>query len=1269
MPISIKSGLRVAQALLAGLLVLTAIGSVALRLILPRLVTEIDAIEASISARLGMPVEVGHLQLHWERGLPSLIGDDVRVLRSAQDRTPVLRFNHAEARLDLLESMQAGGLQFGHLRLSELDLKLIVNRDGRLSVEGFPAQDPRVLRWLLQQDGLALDNTRLSLRDEAQRFPPVQAEALDLILSRDENLVRIDGALGDLGDLAGALRLQAELPHGDPTHPDARLRLSATSVNLLDVARRVGLPSTLDTVRSNLWLELGRTGDGLARLAVALTEITTTTDSGASPAPLAGWGLQGLVLLTPSRINAQAIRLWQPGAPEGDQIDWRLSADRAAILEGRPAALLAADHVPSALVAELLRLVGSDETTAVPEVKGQLQNLRLGLRKDGAAWHSFAQGSLSALSVGPAGAMPAIEGLDANFTLRNRNLSAALADESLTLQHPRLIEPLVVEHANATVEVSMKADGGIALAGNVGGVFNALLIQAEGRFAQENRAPGLIDVRVDLGTGDLSRLHSLVPNGALKPGGERWLRKAFPQGVLRGAGIVLKGALQDFPWTEAKAGRFWAQFAVEDTELKYSKDWPSAKAVNGDVAIAGRTLSGSLSTARFGDSPLESARFELPDLFNPKPVMTVEGRIRAQLPDVIATLKDSPLAARSVPPLSPLTLEGEVDLDLDMRLGLKKGMRRDVSGRITFADNTLQTAPGGLRFTEMNGVISFAPEGWSGEALSARLGTRAVGIEVGNVLDANQRPSPSFTLTGTAMRDELLGELRRRAPMVAKLLAPAGIESLIAGELAWRARLSGPPEARRLNLESDLVGVALDLPSPLRKPPGDALAFALEMPYGPIPEDADATTHVVLGNLLQASVRTEGDAAGRRMAQLDLAFGAEAQAVLSEPGIHLHGTLPELALGPWLALLRQSAGDTAALPTRFSLHTERLLTLGQKFPAVSLQGVREEAAWRITVDSPQVAGLVLAPHGPAGGPLVLNLDRLWMSRGGARQPGASREKNAMDPRDLPPLVMACASFHYGTMNLGQASLATSKIAEGLRLDALVFQTPAAQIKTRGSWTRQQGADASHFSIKVKADELAPMLKDFGYDARTVSGGRTVLEIEAGWPGTPGDFTLEKLNGNLSLKVRKGQLLDIEPGSGRLFGLLSVQTLPRRLSFDFADLYRKGYAFDRIEGWFRLEGGNAYTNTLFMEGPSSRVEVRGRIGLAARDYDQRATVTPALSKSIPLASAVFGPAGIGAGAAIYLGQQVFNEVPEQMDKFLQQEYTIKGPWDKPEVAKQ
>lgn len=1269
MPIPLKSGLRVAQTLLAGLIVLAAASSVTLRLLLPRLVSDVDAIETSLYSRLGVPIEIGRLQVNWHRGLPSLTGNDVRVLRTVRDRTPILRFDHVEARLDLLASLRTGGLQLGHLRLSELDLELRLMRDGRIRVEGFPAQDPRVLRWLLQQDNLALEDTRLTLRDEAARFPEIRAEALDLVLSREDDRVRIDGALAGLGELAGALRLEAELPNGDIGHPDARLRLSVTSFNLLNAMQSTGLSPNVDSLRGHLWLELGRTREGRARLAVTLTELTANAAGEASASPLAGWGLQALLALTPARIDAQAIRLWQPDAPDGAPIDWRLSLDRRALQEGRPEVRLVADAVPLALVAELQPLIRSPEATGKLRIRGQVEHLRAGLRRAQEDWHRYARGRLSAVTVQQAGTTSGMEDLDADFTLRHRTLTTAWEDESFTVHHPRLIEALAIEHASGALDVSMTHTGDVAITGQIAGVFNTLLLHAEGKFARAADSAGRIDMRVDLGTGDLSRLHSLVPTGALKPGGERWLRKAFPQGVLRGAGIVVKGNLQDFPWADAEDGRFWAQFAVEDSELKYSKDWPSAMAVGGEVAIAGRTLSGSLSTARFGDSPLESAHFELPDLFNPEPVMMVKGRIRAQLPDVIATLKDSPLAARSVPSLSPLTLEGEVDLDLDMRLGLKKGMRRDVSGRINFADNTLQTSPGGLRFTELNGVVSFAPEGWSGEALSARLGTRAVGIEVGNVLDANQRPAPSFTLTGSATRDELLDELRRRAPLVAKLLSPAGAEPLIAGDLVWRARLSGPPEARRLNLDSDLIGVSLALPSPLGKPPNSPLRLSLEMPYGAIPQDADAITHVGLGDVLQARVRTEAAATGRRMAQLDLAFGPDAQAVLTEPGIHLHGSLSELALGPWIALLRQSAGDTATLPTRFSLHAEHLLTLGQQFPAVSLNGVREEAAWRINVDSPQVAGLVLAPHGPAGGPLVLNLDRLWMSRGATRQSGAGGGKGAMDPRDLPPLVMACASFHYGAMNLGQASLATSRVAEGLRLDALVFQTPAAQIKTRGSWTRRQDADVSQFSIKVKADELAPMLKDFGYDARAVSGGRTVLEIEAGWPGTPGDFTLEKLDGSLSLKVRKGQLLDIEPGSGRLFGLLSVQTLPRRLSFDFADLYRKGYAFDRIEGWFKLEGGNAYTNTLFMEGPSSRVEIRGRTGLAARDYDQRATVTPALSKSIPLASAVFGPAGIGAGAAIYLGQQVFDEVPEQMDKFLQQEYTIKGPWDKPEVEKQ
>ncbi|HJP37201.1 MAG TPA: AsmA-like C-terminal region-containing protein, partial [Gammaproteobacteria bacterium] len=102
--------------------------------------------------------------------------------------------------------------------------------------------------------------------------------------------------------------------------------------------------------------------------------------------------------------------------------------------------------------------------------------------------------------------------------------------------------------------------------------------------------------------------------------------------------------------------------------------------------------------------------------------------------------------------------------------------------------------------------------------------------------------------------------------------------------------------------------------------------------------------------------------------------------------------------------------------------------------------------------------------------------------------------------------------------------------------------------------------------------------------------------------------------------------------------------------------------------FELDRGNAYTNSLLMNGPSARIDISGRTGLADQDYDQRVTVTPALSNTIPVASALFGPAGIGVGAVIYLGQKMFKSIPEQVDKFLSREYSITGPWEQPVIER-
>ncbi|MFX5393235.1 AsmA-like C-terminal region-containing protein, partial [Acinetobacter baumannii] len=85
----------------------------------------------------------------------------------------------------------------------------------------------------------------------------------------------------------------------------------------------------------------------------------------------------------------------------------------------------------------------------------------------------------------------------------------------------------------------------------------------------------------------------------------------------------------------------------------------------------------------------------------------------------------------------------------------------------------------------------------------------------------------------------------------------------------------------------------------------------------------------------------------------------------------------------------------------------------------------------------------------------------------------------------------------------------------------------------------------------ESDDFGRLLAAFGYGGR-IDGGRGRLEFDAQWPGSPAAFALAGLEGRLTLEVRDGRLLEVEPGAGRVLGLLSLAQLPRRLMLDFRD---------------------------------------------------------------------------------------------------------------------
>jgi uncharacterized protein YhdP len=178
------------------------------------------------------------------------------------------------------------------------------------------------------------------------------------------------------------------------------------------------------------------------------------------------------------------------------------------------------------------------------------------------------------------------------------------------------------------------------------------------------------------------------------------------------------------------------------------------------------------------------------------------------------------------------------------------------------------------------------------------------------------------------------------------------------------------------------------------------------------------------------------------------------------------------------------------------------------------------------------------------------------------------------------------------------------------------------------------------------------------------GGKGTMEGEISWNGLPFSFDVPSLSGNINLDIASGQFLKVEPGAAKLLGVLSLQSIPRRLTLDFRDVFSEGFAFDGINGNAHITNGVASTGNLKMRGVSATVLIDGKADIAKESQNLRAVVIPEINAgaaSVAYALAI-NPV-IGAGT--FLAQLFLREPLMRAFTF---EYAITGAWSDPNVVK-
>jgi uncharacterized protein (TIGR02099 family) len=769
----------------------------------------------------------------------------------------------------------------------------------------------------------------------------------------------------------------------------------------------------------------------------------------------------------------------------------------------------------------------------------------------------------------------------------------------------------------------------------------------------------LLDLRTEYREVQVEQAWRYLPAAVMYPAAVAWLDGALVGGrVISGEG-VLRGPAHAFPFDHDE-GLFETRFQVEDAVLDYASGWPKLEGLGAEVTFRNRGLRIEASAGRLRDAGLRNLTAGIDDLENA--VVRVEGRASGPGTSMWRALQESPVG-RDWDALPELRIDGGSAVDLDLTIPLDERPTQ-VRGQVELSDNRVSLPAWTVDLAAVRGAVRFTESGLDARDVQARWRGAPLRLDLG--------------LAGPEGRRELRIRAGGRLGLPALLGESAGaLARSVEGDSDWEALLTVPiiGRARRdpappftLELSSNLRGIAVRLPVPLGK--AAAETRPLRAGLRPVDSRGEALEMTLeYGEGTRAALEWVDFASDPRFVRGELRVNAGAARLPESPGLTIVADLPrwELSLPAGVSAADEGGAVPSAPNPLAGLHRlegriGELVVGNQSFPRVTLAATRQEGGMRIELDSARLGGRITVPDAPTPQhPLNAALHRVYLRSEAPPALPAPRAvaSGPLDPRRWPPLVLTVLDLRRDEAELGRLRLIAMPLADGIRLADLSLDADRRQIEAAGEWRWTDRGPVSRLRATLEARSLREALTVFGYPDLGIARGETQAELTAEWAAAPTDFTVEGLEGALKFQVGPGQLLEVKPGLGRMVGLFNVQNLLRRLNLDFSDLFQPGTSFDRVAGEFAFGRGQAETTDLTIEAPAARIEIQGRIGLRARDYDQVITVTPRLGGTLPVAGALAG--GPAVGAAVFVAERLLQKGIENVTRH---QYALTGSWDEP-----
>ena len=1214
-------------------------------IVLPQIADYRGAVERAASRAVGQPVSIGRLEARWQGLNPDLVLENVVVA----DHQGVAAFSLA--RVEGVLSWSSLWRMRPTLALLAFDGPVLhVRREanGRISFAGLDTEgesDPAFAEWVLEQARIRIHDATIVWEDRLRQAPPLILEDLQFALDNRGRRHRFGLSAAPPERLAARIDLRGEIKGnlGEMLdHLSGQVFVELDYADLAGWQPWVDYPVHLPQGRGALRI-WGDLDDGAGKLTadVALEALRIRLGRKLPELDLANmrgrlegrykadaWSLAG------AKVELQTqdgIRV----APTDFLIDWRKAPQSVEISGDARASFL-----DLAVLAKLAAYVPLDarsrELLQKHQPQGQISELRAGWTFDGEMLKRYSlKTAFAGLGIEAGGYFPGASGLSGTVDLSEKGGSLQIDSATSGLSLPAVFpEPDIALDSlkartswkNGPEGIDIKLDklefSGPDAAGS-----------AQGTYRYTGEGPGIIDLTAKVDRADGRAVWRYMPH-AVNADARNWLRRGIVGGRGYDGKLVLKGDLWHFPFRDDKNGKFLVTAKASGAKVDYAPGWPTIDGIEADMTF-GVGMKVVASKGHILGAALSDVTVSIPDFESHEEMLLVRGVAKGPTSEFLGFIEQSPVAEKIDRFTDGMKAVGNGSLDLELDIPLRQVQETKVRGDYHFVNNQLQPLAGLPPLTQVNGRLLLTENSVAAQDINGRVFGGPLKVNVKSAGD-----KVGVQAAGTAS----IGEVSKYFgwPLINHLSGSAG----------WKADIGIRRRTAEVVVESDLVGVSSPLPDPLNKNATMALPLRIERTT---PDAQREQYRITLGKVAQGLVVRRQEAWERGV----FAVG-DGELRLPEKGLAIRVATPRIDADAWRSFMPEGGGNGAegdgsglALSV-VALKTPVLRLFERDFNQVDASLRPRDGGWQIGLNTREAVGDIFwksAGEGWVDG----NFKRLVI-----RPAAAAAASNVSLINSLPGMSLVVDDFQLGDKALGKLELKARNEQGAWYLDTLNLQNPDGSLKGKGVWNNV-GRHHTGLDFELAAKDVGKLLDRLGY-ADTVRRGTARLAGNLQWSGPLTDIHYPSLTGQLTVDAEKGQFNKLEPGVGKLLGLISLQSLPRRLTLDFRDVFSDGLAFDSIEGKLSVRRGVMQTTeALRINGPAVQVEIQGQADLKSETQDMQVVVRPELGGLAAVGTAaLINPV---VGAAALLANTVLQK---PLNRLFSYRYHVTGSWADPKI---